>query len=54
MLGELVNLITAVPELVPLFSRLLSVLTKAATKQQKLDAMERAVTAAALRRFIRS
>ncbi len=54
MLGELVNLITAVPELVPLFSKLISTITSARTKEEKLALMERAALAAAARRAIRS
>lgn len=50
MLSKLVELIAAVPELVPLFSQLVDTLFSSKTKEQKLDVMKRATLAAAARR----
>ncbi len=50
MLSKLVDLVHAVPELVPLFSKLVDELLSSRTKEQKLDVMKRATLAAAARR----
>ncbi len=50
MLAKLVDLITALPELIPLFNNLVNVITSGRTKEEKLDVAKRAVMSAAARR----
>jgi hypothetical protein len=49
MLSKIVDLITLIPELVPLFSKLVDTLRGAKTKEEKIDIMTRATLSAAAR-----